>query len=463
MALTKSSSRRTSTSATKKLSAASIVGAPAQHNQSSRKGKKAWRKNVDIEDLEARLEGLREEERTFGQALQKKTDDELFIVDTKGDDKGIRSQHLPTVSISFSPPSVRKSLPRFSRTTLRSHQIITQRSAVPAVHARPRRSLVSPREKERLLRIARKDRRGPLNSIVDPSQPGSGSALLEVSEAVKNSGQYDMWSAQTKAGLDAEVKVKAPDVLHPRTVITLPAVPAPHAGTSYNPPEDAHTELLRTAHDGELRRVQEEAALQEMKARILSARHADGGSGDGGAEGMLIDKPGDDGPEQHDSAVLEGTTAAEKSVPKRKTKQQRRTAERLRAEKLALLERTLRKRLHASVDTVKTLRKAADRTLVTRGQAAAERRVKQEARLSQSGLAGQRVGKHVVREGEVDVQLGEELSESLRGLQPEGNLFRDRFLSMQHRAMIEPRVPVFRPKKRNRTVEYEKHAWKRFE
>ena len=66
MALTKSSSRRTSTSATKKLSAASIVGAPAQHNQSSRKGKKAWRKNVDIEDLEARLEGLREEERTFG-------------------------------------------------------------------------------------------------------------------------------------------------------------------------------------------------------------------------------------------------------------------------------------------------------------------------------------------------------------------------------------------------------------
>ncbi len=106
--------------------------------------------------------------------------------------------------------SVRKSLPRFSRTTLRSHQIISQRSAVPAVHARSRKSLVSPRDKERLLRIARKDRRGPLNSIVDPSQPGAGSALLEVSEAVKKSGQYDMWSAQAKleAGLDDEVKVK---------------------------------------------------------------------------------------------------------------------------------------------------------------------------------------------------------------------------------------------------------------
>ena len=101
-------SKRASTSvlkSKKKSTAASTVGAPAQHNQSSRKGKKAWRKNVDIEDLEEKLESLREEERTLGcvsffsshhrysqvyhsSTLQKKTDSELFVVDTKGDDKG---------------------------------------------------------------------------------------------------------------------------------------------------------------------------------------------------------------------------------------------------------------------------------------------------------------------------------------------------------------------------------------
>ena len=101
-------SKRASTSvlkSKKKSTAASAVGAPAQHNQSSRKGKKAWRKNVDIEDLEEKLESLREEERTLGcvsffsshhhysqvyhsSTLQKKTDSELFVVDTKGDDKG---------------------------------------------------------------------------------------------------------------------------------------------------------------------------------------------------------------------------------------------------------------------------------------------------------------------------------------------------------------------------------------
>lgn len=47
----------------------SSVGAPSQLKQSSRKGKKAWRKNVDLEDLDDSLEGMRAEERTFGFVL----------------------------------------------------------------------------------------------------------------------------------------------------------------------------------------------------------------------------------------------------------------------------------------------------------------------------------------------------------------------------------------------------------
>ena len=36
-------------------------GAPQQHKQSSRKGKKAWRKNVDVTDIQEGLEEVREE------------------------------------------------------------------------------------------------------------------------------------------------------------------------------------------------------------------------------------------------------------------------------------------------------------------------------------------------------------------------------------------------------------------
>lgn len=204
---------------------------------------------------------------------------------------------------------------------------------------------MSGRDKERLLRIARKDRRGPLNSIVDPSQPGAGSALLEVSEAVKKSGEYDVWSAATGPNVGTNVKVcashrpkpnlfalirthtQAPDVPHPRTAIALPAVPAPHAGTSYNPPEAAHTTLLLAAHEAELRRVQEAEALEATKARILGARHA---GGEPGVLGMLVDKPGDEPAESEwePESVNTNNTA----VPQRKTKQQRRKAQKLRAE-----------------------------------------------------------------------------------------------------------------------------------
>lgn len=53
-------------SAVAKKGARSTTGAPSQHNQTSRKGKRAWRKNVDIEDVEEGLEGMRAEERVTG-------------------------------------------------------------------------------------------------------------------------------------------------------------------------------------------------------------------------------------------------------------------------------------------------------------------------------------------------------------------------------------------------------------
>lgn len=46
--------------------AAHDLGAPATHSQSSRKGKKAWRKNIDITHEEEALEKAREDERVTG-------------------------------------------------------------------------------------------------------------------------------------------------------------------------------------------------------------------------------------------------------------------------------------------------------------------------------------------------------------------------------------------------------------
>lgn len=54
--------------------------------------------------------------------------------------------------------------------------------------------MVTSQEKERLLRIAKRTQKGPLNAAIDPTEPGNGSALLEPSEAVRRSGRYDIWA-----------------------------------------------------------------------------------------------------------------------------------------------------------------------------------------------------------------------------------------------------------------------------
>ena len=44
----------------------SAIGAPAQYNQTNRKGKKAWRKNIDIQPEEQALDKVREIETVLG-------------------------------------------------------------------------------------------------------------------------------------------------------------------------------------------------------------------------------------------------------------------------------------------------------------------------------------------------------------------------------------------------------------
>ena len=66
----------------------SVVGAPSQLSQSARKGKKAWRKNIDIDNVEEGLETIRTEERVLGTALHNQQDRDLFTIDVTGDEGG---------------------------------------------------------------------------------------------------------------------------------------------------------------------------------------------------------------------------------------------------------------------------------------------------------------------------------------------------------------------------------------
>ncbi|KAL4072336.1 P60-like protein [Scleroderma citrinum] len=432
-----------------KKPARSALGAPTQLAQSSRKGKRAWRKNIDMQDVEEGMESLRTEERVIGSTLQKQTDDQLFVIDTKGDEE------------------LRKSLPRFSKDQLTSSKIISQRSAIPAVASRTTKvskDKLTSADKDRLLRIAKKPRKGPFNAIMDPTEFGAGSARIDVTHAVKNSGTHDLWAPTVEEvlphGLEATQKrsIKKPEISHPRDIIDVPAVLVPPQGASYNPAVQAHGELLLEAYQVEKRKQDEADRLAEYRKQIDQARQTSFGDvADDVPPGMIVDEIQEDADEPipTDEAVVPRRPLA------RKTKQQRTRMLKQKAEKQALAEKALRKRILHSITSAKSMKSELDKTLKAQEQARLARQLSMRLRL-RKGLAGRRLGKHKVPESHIDVQVGEDLCENLRTLKPEGNLFRDRFVSLQQRALIEPRAPVLPTKRRAKPVLYEKHTYKRF-
>lgn len=68
----------------KPVPSTSAIGAPAQYAQTNRKGKKAWRKNIDIQPEEAALERKREVETVLGPNADQSTG-AAFVVDVEGD------------------------------------------------------------------------------------------------------------------------------------------------------------------------------------------------------------------------------------------------------------------------------------------------------------------------------------------------------------------------------------------
>lgn len=169
------------------------------------------------------------------------------------------------------------------------------------------------------------------------------------------------------------------------------------------------------------------AKAEKARAAALVYEEAGVPSGMTVARGETVE--GDEEQEQASEAP------APKRAPERKTKQQRRKAEKALAEvrfsfctalglpltimyrtqKRLLAENAAKRRLMASIPGARGLRRTLDRDSRTRQAENARRALAMREKLRR-GLAGQQIGRHKVNEGEMDVQLGEELSETLREL-----------------------------------------------
>lgn len=102
-------------------------------------------------------------------------------------------------------------------------------------------------------------------------------------------------------------------------MIDVPAVSVPHPGASYNPPVQAHEELLMEAYKMEQRRQEEADRLLEARKKIEQAQaFAANDATEGIPAGMVIDEIQDDGEMDTNTPAV-----VPKRLPARKTKQQR--------------------------------------------------------------------------------------------------------------------------------------------
>ena len=435
------------------------INAPAQHKQPSRKGKKAWRKNVDVSEVQEGLEALREEI-IQGGPIAEKPSEELFTVDIVGSEEIKRKHKL--------------------QKPLTADKILAQRSAVRAVDSRKRPVSAVSRTTDVIPEPASKRQKQDWVSkkevarIKDSLQGGSQLTTARLEE--DESPAFDIWSEgamvtavpsngamvkQVPAELAeyvAPVRPKvAPGTLKqaptPMTASGRPvkAVKDPKAGSSYNPTfEDWDAALTREGEkeiEAEKKRRAAAVAEAEKEARIAAASNDDVNyqtDPESAWEGFETDR--------EDSSL-------KLKRPARKTQAQRNKLKRRKAaERQAKHEQRMANR--------KKQAKQIDEALKSGNVAVAEKLIDEAEQNSSDSdddvaLRRRRLGNTTVLEKSLEVVLPDELQESLRRLKPEGNLLNDRFRNLLVNGKLESRKPVLQPKKAKRFVT-EKWSYKDF-
>ncbi|EPX73155.1 rRNA processing protein Rrp16 [Schizosaccharomyces octosporus yFS286] len=406
--------------------------APSQYKQKSRKNKSSWRKHIDLEDVEGGLQVAREEE-IRGDDVSKKSNDSLFVVDTFGDDRVAKR-------------SRKKIKP------LKVDEILQNKSAVQGLPSKPKTSGYG-LNMDNKGKVMSKNELNRLKSLVhrNPLGPTASAAAASL-KTQKEEPAYDVWESTTESTIPVKrpsTLSKAPENLA-ENVEHVPNVEVADPGMSYNPDASAWMGLIDRKGSDEIKKEKER--LQEIEhQRMISSKINDD-------KGLVSDE--NEGSENEESTVdaenqIEGLH--NKTKPKRKTKSQR-NKERKRKDEIAKLEAAKKQeQLLKMIDRAPNISKSLNNN--EDGNKSLE--PSNDMDVPEIRLKKRKFGKHKLPENPLELKLGDELTSSLRELKPEGNLFKDRFLSLQRRAIIPPSLPTSK-RSRYGTKLKEKYSHKDF-
>lgn len=390
------------------------VNRPQQRQQLSRKGKRAWRKNIDIDDVELGLEKQRED-----QILGTDKVDDLFVVDTTGDDK-IKNKYGKDIK------------------TLKSTEILLQRSKVPGLNVeRNNKKLqgVSKKEVHRLMRIAGKvqgetrtkaihDKSGLINTKArdiwgddDSSTSKSKPEIYEKSSAIS----YTPATRAPKTLKSAPIKLKENEKV-------------PHAGKSYNPTLESWEGLIKQEFTSEKEKEDKKLELEKEKQRVMYLIENFDDKGE-----LSSDNSDDDEEEEEEEEPskieVEGSLSINAPVQvKTKTRAQRNKEKRIKQ----------RESLELELKTIKAQIKELEKLPEILSSVVAK---EEEDKLPKLKKQKTKLFKYDNIEPQLEVKLSHELTDSLRSMKPEGNLLYDEMMKLQNTGKVESRKIVYKKRK----------------
>ncbi|RKF64926.1 Ribosome biogenesis protein NOP53 [Erysiphe neolycopersici] len=404
---------------------------PKQYSQKSRKGKRAWRKNIDSTEIQNGLEELREELIQGGVITEKKSED-LFTIDKHGD------------------VSIPKKLNIKVSKALKATEIISQRSSLPAVTIRKRSSektsngIIEPK-RQRTSYVSHKE----VTRLKSIAAGHPTKQVLNINEA-----NYDVWNASSDEDtthlspqfsfLEKQKKKNAPKTLK-KTPISLsasgkkvPAVGKPTGAYSYNPSAIEYTERLQALGQREVEAEENRLRAAEAERMLLAA------AAKSAAEAEIIEARADLSEWEEDSAwegfesgIEDNKLTAKR--PERKTQAQRNKIKRRKEEeRKAKMEYAIKKKNEQVAQAIK-LAKELDKKKKNQELEV----VSSDDSLSDSFETRRRkLGNIKLPEKNLEIVLPDELQDSLRLLKPEGNLLKERYRSLLERGKVECRKPI---------------------
>ncbi|KAG7663927.1 uncharacterized protein J8A68_002554 [[Candida] subhashii] len=373
----------------------------ASKPQPSRKGRKAWRKNIDIQDVESGLQTAREKEILLG------------------------TNHTEDFIIDETPTEARKSTAK----KLKTHEILTNKSKIPALLVK----LSGGKYKNESRTLARIEKDGLINvsnkDIWDEPEVPEQQPEDKLPEEFTSTAEVTRATVVPKTLKKAPIKITEND-------LTEKVV---HAGKSYNPSLESWKDLINKEYDVEYKRELTRQQMEEHREKIKALTQTLD-------DNMLSDS--DDEEEEEEVAKVEENDEEGEDFKlsinkptvvkiKTKTKRNREAKHKKRVE----LEQNLK-------DLKKQLKDLSNLDeLLQKQQKEEEEDAKKEEPATKKQKKDKKLFKYNPVQRALEVKLSHELTNNLKNLKPEGNLFYDQMLSLQSSGKIEARVPVAKKKK----------------